>query len=109
MSFAGLDGKIMSVNPAYCELLGYAAEDLKSMSVYDVTLPEDVAATMEAQRQMMAGEAADVRFETRFLRKEGEPMWADVAVRRLRHVDAKPVCFPPVIYAIRVPTRASAM
>src|SRR5207245_7496293 len=44
MSFAGLDGKIMSVNPAYCELLEYPAGELKTMSVYDITVPEAVAA-----------------------------------------------------------------
>ena len=109
MSFAGLDGKIMSVNPAYCELLGCAAEELKSMSVYDVTLPEDVAPTKEAQRRMMAGEAADVRFEKRFLRKDGEQVWADVAVRLVRDVDDKPLYFQTVIIDIRDRKRAEVM
>src|SRR5260370_37240595 len=93
MSFAGLDGKIMSVNPAYCELLGYTAEELKSMSVYDVTLPDDVAATKEAQRRMTAGEEADIRFEKRVLRKDGEQGWADVAGRLVRDVGDKPLSF----------------
>jgi len=109
MSFAGLDGKIMSVNPAYCELLGYAAEELKTMSVYDVTLPEDIPATKEAQRRMMAGEDADVRFEKRFLRKDGEQVWADVAVRLVRDVDDKPLYFQTVIIDIRDRKRAEVM
>src|SRR5438132_10740139 len=69
MPFAGLDGKIMSVNPAYCDLLGYAADELKTMSVYDVTFPDDVDATKEAQRRMITGEEANFWFEKRFLRK----------------------------------------
>ena len=109
MSFAGLDGKIISVNPAYCELLGYSAEELKSMSVYDVTLPDDVAATKEAQRRMMAGEEANVRFEKRFLRKDGDQVWTDVAVRLVRDVDDKPLYFQTVIIDIRDRKRAEVM
>jgi diguanylate cyclase (GGDEF)-like protein/PAS domain S-box-containing protein len=109
MSFAGLDGKIMSVNPAYCELLGYTADELKSLSVYDVTIPDDVDATKEAQRRMMAGEDADVRFEKRFLRKDGDQLWADVAVRLVRDVDDKPLYFQTVIIDIRDRKRAEVM
>ncbi len=101
MSFAGLDGKIMSVNQAYCELLGYAADELKGMSVYDVTFPDDVAATKEAHRKMMAGEEANLRYEKRFLRKDGDQVWADVAVRLVRDAGDKPLYFQTVVIDIR--------
>src|SRR6202022_1218638 len=42
MSFAGLDGKILSVNPAYCELLAYTADEITTMSNFDVTHPAGV-------------------------------------------------------------------
>src|SRR5260370_40402057 len=79
------------------------------MSVYDVTLREDVAATKEAQRRMMAGEAADVRFEKRFLRKEGEQVWGDVGVGVVREVDDKPLYSQTVIIDIRDRKRAEVM
>ncbi len=101
MSFAGLDGKIVSVNPAYCELLGYSSDELKSMTVFDVTFPDDVAATSEASRSMLAGEVSDARFEKRFLRKDGDQVWADVAVRLVRDLDNKPLYFQTVIVDIR--------
>ena len=109
MSFAGLDGKILSVNPAYCELLGYSADELKTMSVYDVTVPEDVEATREAQRRMTAGEVPDYRFEKRFLRKDGDVVWADVAVRLVRDMDEKPLYFQTVIIDIRDRKRAEVL
>ena len=101
MTFAGLDGKIMSVNPAYCELLGYTADELKRMSVYDVTFPEDVDATKEAQRAMIAGEETSYRFEKRFQRNDGDQVWADVAVRLVRDTDGKPLYFQTVVIDIR--------
>jgi len=101
MTFAGLDGKIISVNPAYCDLLGYSADELKAMSVYDVTFPEDVDATKEAQRAMIAGEEDSFRFEKRFQRKDGDQVWTDVAVRLVRDTDGKPLYFQTVIIDIR--------
>jgi diguanylate cyclase (GGDEF)-like protein/PAS domain S-box-containing protein len=109
MSFAGLDGKIISVNPAYCDLLGYSADELKSMSVYDVTLADDIEATKEAHRRMMAGEEANVRFEKRFLRKDGDQVWADVAARLVRDVDDEPLYFQTVIIDIRDRKRAEVL
>ncbi|HEV3102823.1 MAG TPA: PAS domain S-box protein [Candidatus Dormibacteraeota bacterium] len=109
MTFAGLDGKIMSVNPAYCDLLGYSADELKTMSVYDVTFPEDVDATKEAQRRMMAGEQASARYEKRFLRKDGEQVWADVAVRLVQDTDGKPLYFQTVIIDIRDRKRSEVL
>src|SRR5438477_2525336 len=109
MTFAGLDGKIMSVNPAYCDLLGYTADELKTMSVYDVTFQDDVDATKEAQRRMIAGEEANFRFEKRFLRKDGDVLWTDVAVRLVRDVDNKPLYFQTVIIDIRDRKRAEVM
>ncbi|HAC46981.1 MAG TPA: hypothetical protein DCF65_13080, partial [Chloroflexi bacterium] len=109
MSFAGLDGELMSVNGAYCELLGYTADELKDMSVYDVTFSDDVAATKEAHRQMMAGEAANLRYEKRFLRKDGDQVWADVAVRLVRDAGDKPLYFQTVIIDIRDRKRSEVL
>jgi len=100
MSFAGLDGAIVSVNPAYCELLGYTADEMRGRSIFDVTHPDDVDATREAQRKMMAGEASDVRFEKRFVRKDGKLVWTDVAARLVRDVEGKPLYFQTVIVHI---------
>ena len=101
MLFAGLDGAIASVNPAFCELLGYTGDELRALSVNDVTHADDVAATKETSRQMMSGEESDVRFEKRFLRKDGEPVWTDVAARLVRDSDGKPLYFQTVVIDIR--------
>ena len=100
MSFANVDGAIVSVNPAYCELLGYSADEMRGLSIFDVTHADDVDETREALRKMMAGEAADVRLEKRFVRKNGEQVWTDVAARLVRDVEGKPLYFQTVIVDI---------
>ena len=100
MSFAALDGAMVSVNPAFCELLGYEPEELRKLSVFDVTFGDDVADTKETRRKMLAGEESDVRYEKRFVRKDGLLVWADVAVRLVRDADGKPLYFQTVIIDI---------
>jgi len=96
MAFAGLDGHIFSVNPAFCEWLGYTDGELRSMSLVDITHPDDVAKTQEAWRSVMAGEAPGFRFDKRFIRRDGQPLWADVNARLVRDESGKPLHFQTV-------------
>jgi diguanylate cyclase (GGDEF)-like protein/PAS domain S-box-containing protein len=96
MAFAALDGRIFSVNPAFCLWLGYTEAELRSLSMFDITHPDDVAATQDTWRRMMAGEAQSLRFDKRFLRKDGQALWADVNARVVRDDSGKPLHFQTV-------------
>jgi diguanylate cyclase (GGDEF)-like protein/PAS domain S-box-containing protein len=100
MSFVGLDGKLITVNPAFCQLLGYTEAELRSLSVFDITHPDDVPKTREVLRAMMAGEAPGFRFEKRFVRKDGQLVWSDINVRLVRDKADKPLHFQTVILDI---------
>jgi diguanylate cyclase (GGDEF)-like protein/PAS domain S-box-containing protein len=100
MSFVALDGKLISVNPAFCELLDYTEAELRSLSIFDITHSEDVPKTQEVLRAMMAGEAPGFRFDKRFIRKNGQLVWADVNVRLVRDQAGKPLHFQTVILDI---------
>jgi diguanylate cyclase (GGDEF)-like protein/PAS domain S-box-containing protein len=97
MSFVGLDGRILSVNPAFCELVGYADHELRSLSIIDITHQDDVPTTQEALRKMVAGEVPGVRFEMRFVRKDGKQVWADVNVRLVRDQEGNPLHIQTVV------------
>ena len=100
MSFVGLDGRMMSVNPAFRLLVGYTDDELRGLTITDITHPEDVAATTEAMRVMLAGEAPGLRYEKRFLRKDGHSVWADVNARLVRDHSGKPLHFQTVVVDI---------
>jgi diguanylate cyclase (GGDEF)-like protein/PAS domain S-box-containing protein len=97
MSFVSLEGQIVSVNPAFCEMLGYADHELRSLSIMDITHHDDVPTTQEALRKMMAGEAPGVRFEKRFVRRDSRIVWADVNVRLVRDQQGNPLHFQTVV------------
>jgi len=44
MALVGLDGRFMQVNAAFCEITGYAEEQLERMTAFDITHPDDVEA-----------------------------------------------------------------
>src|ERR1700694_942194 len=93
MLFAGLDGQIFSVNSAFSEWLGYTDSELRGLSVLDITHPVDVAATQDALRRMMVGEAPGFRFDKRFIRRDGQALWADVNARLVRDESGTPLHF----------------
>jgi diguanylate cyclase (GGDEF)-like protein/PAS domain S-box-containing protein len=93
MSFAGLDGQIFSVNSAFSDWLGYTDSELRSLSIIDITHPEDTATTEEALRRMMSGDVPGLRFDKRFIRRDGRALWADVNIRLVRDESGKPLHF----------------
>lgn len=75
---ANLEGKLLDVNEAYCQMSGYPREELLSMRISDLdaneTSPADVARHM--QQLVQAGR---VRFETRHRRKDGWVIGVEVS------------------------------
>jgi PAS domain S-box-containing protein len=56
MAFTSLDGHITTVNPAFCEMVGYSEAELRTPLLLDITHPDDVAALQDAMRTMLAGQ-----------------------------------------------------
>jgi len=109
MAFTTLDGHITTVNPAFCDLVGYADGELRTLSVLDITHPDDVAALQEAMQGMLAGEEEGRRIEKRYTRKDGEDVWADLTMRLVRGADQRPMYFQTVTVDIRDRKRAEVL
>ncbi|HYL07542.1 MAG TPA: PAS domain S-box protein, partial [Candidatus Udaeobacter sp.] len=109
MAFATLDGHITTVNPAFCELVGYSEADLRTLSLLDITHADDVAALRDAMQEMLAGEEEGRRIEKRYVRKSGDHVWADLTMRLVRSPDHKPLYFQTVAVDIRDRKRAEVL
>ncbi|RMF43979.1 MAG: PAS domain-containing sensor histidine kinase [Planctomycetota bacterium] len=71
-------GRIIDVNPSYCELVGYTRDELLRMTILDLEAaldPEAVAARIE---QIMRNRRA--RFETRHRHKSGREIELEVSI-----------------------------
>jgi diguanylate cyclase (GGDEF)-like protein/PAS domain S-box-containing protein len=109
MAFAGLDGHISTVNPAFCQLLGYSDTELRRLSLLDITYPEDVDALQDALRRMLGGEDEGTRTESRYTRKDGEPVWVDLTTRLVRGPDGKALYLQAVAVDLRDRKRAEVL
>ncbi|HKW70908.1 MAG TPA: PAS domain S-box protein, partial [Candidatus Dormibacteraeota bacterium] len=109
MAFTTLDGRITTVNPAFCELIGYEASELRNLALLDITHAEDAPALKEAMAAMLAGEEEGRRIEKRYMRKDGDHVWVDLTMRLVRGGDGKPTYFQTVAVDIRGRKRAEVL
>jgi two-component system, sensor histidine kinase and response regulator len=91
MAMVGLDGRLLRVNPAQCRLFGYQAAEFAGRTFLDLTHPDDVAASQEQMRRLLAGEVASVLVEKRFVHRDGHTVWALVSSSLVRDAQGQPL------------------
>ena len=84
------DGRLVRVNQAFCDLLGYSRAEMEGKDFASVTHPDDLANSREAVRCLLAGEQASCRIEKRYLHKDGRPIWTDLSIILLHKQDGSP-------------------
>jgi PAS domain S-box-containing protein len=95
-------GRVLRVNQKACELMGRGADDLLGRSIFDETLPEDVAEDLKQFRRQIAGEIERYSIEKRLVRQDGSCFWAEVTSSSVRDVSGN------FLYAVRVQHDISA-
>ncbi len=90
IAHVGLDGRFLLVNRRLCEMLGYSEADLLGRSVKEISHPEDRDLTDAERGRVHEGEVDSVRFEKRYLRKDGAMVWVDLAVALTRDPHGHP-------------------
>ncbi len=65
-------GTFLSANRAFCDMIGYSAEELKVKTVADLTHPEHKVANTEFMNLVQSGVIDNYSQRTSFVRKDGE-------------------------------------
>ncbi len=78
------DRRIVHCNTAFQKMLGYTLEELKNMSVPDISHPGDDLATRGNYRAMMSGEIDSFTMEKRYFRKDGTTLWTNLTGTMMR-------------------------
>ena len=84
MAQATVEGKFLLVNQKLCEILGYSRQELVDKRFQEITWQEDLASEQELVRQLLAGEIENFSLEKRYIRNDGELVWANLTVSLLR-------------------------
>jgi len=87
------DGRMLRVNPAFGAMLGYSLDEMHANSFLAVTHPDDVAASQEHIRSLVAGERDFLTFDKRYLARDGHTVWARVTTRIHRDSAGTPLYF----------------
>lgn len=80
----GFDGVMLDVNQKFCDMLGYAKEELVGKTVQDITHPDDYELGSQDRAQLAHGAVQTRVSEKRFMRKDGSVMWARRSISAAR-------------------------
>lgn len=75
--------RFLEVNDRLCEILGYSREELATMSVIEVSHPDDAPPSIAALEDLLRGESEGYVVDKRFVRKDGAIVYVTVDVKRI--------------------------
>jgi diguanylate cyclase (GGDEF)-like protein/PAS domain S-box-containing protein len=75
MVVSTMEGTIREVNRAFCEMTGYARDDVEGQSFRVFLHPDDVPVTEEFLRSIRSGGPPYTTLDKRFIRKNGSEFW----------------------------------
>jgi PAS domain S-box-containing protein len=85
------DGRYLRVNRKYCQMLGYSEQELLQLTLYDVTHPDDRQASVAIVHSSFNGEPEEYSIEKRYVRKDGEIIWALINWTIVRDIEGHPL------------------
>jgi PAS domain S-box-containing protein len=91
-SLTGVDGS-MRVNKAFCEMVGYSEEELRTKNWQEITHPDDIQESMDVVQNLLSGESQTAFYEKRYIHKLGNIVWAEISTALLRDNKGVPLFF----------------
>jgi diguanylate cyclase (GGDEF)-like protein/PAS domain S-box-containing protein len=93
IALVALDGGWLRVNRRLCEIVGYSEEELRRRTFQDITHPEDLDTDLALLQQTLAGERRGYQMHKRYLRADGEEIWAQLSVALVHDAAGNPLHF----------------
>ncbi len=91
------DGRFVRANQKLCELLGYSLQELRTLRVQDVTVPEDIEANRAYARDLLHGGPPGRPIEKRYRRSNGAVVWVSYKAALARDEKGAPAYFIAVV------------
>ncbi|WP_051299265.1 ATP-binding protein [Marinobacterium litorale] len=80
----------VKVNPAFCRMLGFTAEELLGRSVIEFTHPADKESTGERLTRLIRGELEGYHYQKRFINRQGTEIWTSSSVTVIPETEDSP-------------------
>ena len=108
MALVDLNARYLATNSAFQNMLGYTEAEFKSLTVFDITHPDEVATTRDIVAQFVNGIRQEYHVDKRFLKKDGTPVWVNVTTTCLPATDVTPAMLQGIFVNIDDRVRAEA-
>jgi PAS domain S-box-containing protein len=82
--------RFITANIAFCKVLGYTEDELRSMTFKDITHPQDIKDSIENISALDAGKMPSFIQEKRYIKRNGEIITARVGVSLVRDREGGP-------------------
>ena len=87
----GIDHRFLRVNAAFARMFGYSQADMLTMSMIDLTHPDDLAESYAQRERLKSGEVSCFQMEKRYVHKDGHVVWGLANVSLIRDAHGKPM------------------
>lgn len=83
-AIVALDGRFLSINAAFCQLVGYSEPAMLALDFQTITHPEDLDIDLDLLDQLTRGQIPNYRLDKRYLKADGSIVWVQLTVSMLR-------------------------
>jgi PAS domain S-box-containing protein len=97
ISLANMKARIVDINPALCQMLGYSQQELRGKHLTDFISKEELACDLELFQMLVCGERDRLEMEKRLLCKNGQLVWAHLSISLIPGTNGKPEFFLAMI------------
>ena len=85
------EGRILRCNTHFAEILGYAVEEVCSMTFQEFTVPDDLPKSVAMLQELTDGSSGTPTWEKRYKRKDGSLIWVKLSSSTQRDGDGRPM------------------
>lgn len=86
-------GGSIQTNKAYRQILGYSEAELSTLKWQEITHPDDLQRDQEYLDSLLSGKYSSMRWEKRYIHKDGHVIWTDISTVLQRDENNIPLYF----------------
>lgn len=91
MAVISPEGRWIRVNKSLCQILGYSEQEMKQLSIQDITHPDDLSNSIDILNDLALGRIEEKKLEKRYIHKNGDPIWVVIAATMLYDSSGQPL------------------
>ena len=91
MTVFNLNWDVIRANEAFCRMVGYSEDELKTIALRGLTHPDDAEMDEAQIRELLSGEIPSHRSERRYITKSGDIIWGLVTMSVVHEGDGTPL------------------